>query len=316
MELYPHAYQISSLFKDGRSLFQYLLVGKRVVLVDSGVAETPENSIFPYMEKLGVSPSRLTLLVTTHPDLDHQGGNASLLDHVPTALLACGEADRTMVEDPECLFRDRYNFLQGEHGIGMGSEIPADAGRRCRVDIGFRGGEKIALDADWEIEVLHVPGHSDGHLALYDPLHKSAFVSDAIHGHGCPKADGSMGIPVTYFSIDLYLSTLTYLEHLEIEHLYTGHWPSMHGDEILDFFNDSRKTVDILERKILSSIGKSRTGANLNELIDAAMEAFPDWPDSTRKLAMFPVKGHLDRLERSGRVRLDRQVSPPRWKAA
>ena len=111
----------------------------------------------------------------------------------------------------------------------------------CRVDIGFRGGERIAIDNGWEMEGLHVPGHSHGHLALYDAAHKAAFVSDAVHGHGCPKVDGSMGIPVTYFYIDLYLSTVTHLENLQLEHLHTGHWPSMHGDEIRDFFNDSRK---------------------------------------------------------------------------
>ena len=121
--------------------------------------------------------------------------------------------------------------------------------------------------------MLHVPGHSHGHLALYDAAHKTAFVSDAIHGRGCPKADGSMGIPVTYFYIDLYLSTLTYLEGLLLEHLHTGHWPSMQGDEIRDFFNDSRKTVEILDRKIVRTLSQSRAGLTLSELMDAGERA-------------------------------------------
>jgi glyoxylase-like metal-dependent hydrolase (beta-lactamase superfamily II) len=198
----------------------------------------------------------------------------------------------------------------------MGDEIPSDAGSRCRVDIGFRGGERIAIDNGWDLEVLHVPGHSHGHLALYDAAHKTAFVSDAIHGRGCPKADGSMGIPVTYFYIDLYLSTLTYLEGLLLEHLHTGHWPSMQGDEIRDFFNDSRKTVEILDRKIVRTLSQSRAGLTLSELMDAAMEVFPEWPASTRALSAFPVKGHLDRLITGGQVRMDRQPSPPRWEIA
>src|SRR5215469_18323509 len=104
MELYPGAHQISSLFKDGRSLFQYLFVGARVVLVDSGVAETPEKAILPYMERLGLQPDRLSLLITSHPDLDHQGGNSIIRENAPGALLACGEADRAMVEDPKRLY--------------------------------------------------------------------------------------------------------------------------------------------------------------------------------------------------------------------
>ncbi|HLV88280.1 MAG TPA: MBL fold metallo-hydrolase [Candidatus Sulfotelmatobacter sp.] len=316
MELYPGAYQIRSLFRDGRWLFQYLLVGSRVLLVDSGIAETPANTILPYMDKLGLAPDRLSMVITTHPDLDHQGGNSALCQSAPHALFACGEADRHMVEDPKCLFRDRYNFLRKEHGVAMGDEIPPEAGSRCRVDIGFRGGEQIAIDNNWEIEVLHVPGHSHGHLALYDAAHKAAYVSDAIHGHGCPKQDGSMGIPVTYFYIDLYLSTIAYLERLQLEHLYTGHWPSMEGEEIRDFFNDSRKTVEILDRRILRSLKLSRTGMTLNELMDAAMDEFPDWPSGTRILSSFPIKGHLDRLEARQQVRMDRSSSPVRWTLA
>jgi glyoxylase-like metal-dependent hydrolase (beta-lactamase superfamily II) len=316
MELYPGAYQISSLYKDGRSLFQYLFVGARVLLVDSGVAETPQNSIFPYMEKLGLRPDRLSLLVTTHPDLDHQGGNSAIRESAPMALLACGEADRHLVEDPECLYRERYNFLQKEHGVGFGDEISSDTGRRCRVDIGFRGGEQIAIADGWELEVLHVPGHSHGHLALYDAAHKTAYVSDAIHGRGCPKADGSMGIPVTYFYIDAYLSTVTYLEHLQLERLYTGHWPAMYGEEIWDFFNDSRRTVEILDRKILRTLRQARVGLTLSELMDAAMEEFPEWPVDTRVLTAFPLKGHLDRLQNRGEICMDHSSSPPRWKSA
>jgi len=316
MELYPGAHQISSLFKDGRLLFQYLFVGARVVLIDSGVAETPQRFILPYMEKLGLRPDRLNLLVTSHPDLDHQGGNFTIREHAPQALLACGEADRYMVEDPRRLYSDRYNFLQEEHGVGFGSDIPPEAGHPCRIDISFRGKERIAIDDGWDLEVLHVPGHSYGHLALYDAAHKSAYVSDAIHGRGCPKANLEMGIPVTYYYIDLYLSTLTHLEELPMEHLHTGHWPSMHGEEIRDFFSDSRNTVERLDRKILRSLRESRTGLTLIELMDGAMEEFPDWPANTRALTSFPVKGHLDRFEARGQIHFDRKSSPPRWRVA
>jgi glyoxylase-like metal-dependent hydrolase (beta-lactamase superfamily II) len=75
----------------------------------------------------------------------------------------------------------------------------------------------VGLSDDWDLEVLHVPGHSLGHLAVFDPRQKAAFVSDAIHGSGCPKADGKMALPVTYFHISLYLSTLRHLETLDIQ---------------------------------------------------------------------------------------------------
>ena len=34
---------------------QYLLVGDTVLLLDTGVARTPVETIFPYLEKIGVA---------------------------------------------------------------------------------------------------------------------------------------------------------------------------------------------------------------------------------------------------------------------
>ena len=82
MELYPHVYQVQSLFA-GRNLFQYLFVGDNTVLVDTGVAQTPEKVIFPYMDSLGVKLQRLTLAVTTHADVDIRAAITRLNARLP-----------------------------------------------------------------------------------------------------------------------------------------------------------------------------------------------------------------------------------------
>ena len=313
MELYKNAYQIQSLYGD-RNLFQYLFVGESIVLVDSGIAETPEKMIFPYLDKLNLGPQALSLVITTHPDLDHQGGNRAIKSMAQKARLACGEADRGMVEDPQVLFRLRYNFAKAEHGVGFDSDEPwPDTGKLQKVDTVFRGGEKIRIRDGWELDVLHVPGHSPGHLALYDAKHRAAFVSDAIHGRGCPNADGNIGIPVTYYFVDAYLSTLQHLERLEIDVLYSGHWPIMRGEEIKDFIAESRRTVELLDKVILRSLTKHPAGLSLKELMDAVAEAVGEWPKETCFLAAFPVKGHLDRLEQQNKVHMVRGTHFPRW---
>ncbi len=314
MEIFKDAYQIQSLY-GGRNLFQYLFVGDNVVLVDSGVADTPERTIFPYLDKLKVDPRRLSLLIITHPDVDHQGGNSGIKNIAKNALLGCGEMDRWLVEDPRTLFRLRYNFAKQEHGVGFDSDDPwPDAGKRQAVDIGFSGGEKVRISDEWALDILHVPGHSRGHLALYDAKHKAAFVSDAIHGRGCPNADGSMGIPVTYYFVDTYLSTLRYLEGLAIDFLYSGHWPTMRGEEIRNFIAESRRTVEFVDRVILATLAKNPAGLSLRELTDAVANAVGEWPKETWFLATFPVKGHMDRLEQQRKVRLEGGTRPPRWR--
>jgi len=315
MELYKNVYQIQSLY-GGRNLFQYLFVGDNVVLVDTGIAETPERVIFPALDRLKLAPTRLTLAITTHADLDHQGGNDAIKRAAPGAWLACGEADRPLVEDPLVLYARRYNYLRAEHGVGFEAEPRPDAGRRRPMDIGFTGGERIRLRDGWTLEVLHVPGHSQGHLALYDSTHRAAFVGDAIHGRGCPKATGGLAIPVTYYRVDIYLSTLRYFEGLGIDVLYSGHWPVMRGEEIRDFIAESRQTVELLDRAILASLEKHPAGLTLKELMQAAADAVGDWPPDSLNLAMFSVNGHMERLEAQGRVRRDASARPVKWVCA
>jgi len=312
VKLYDRTYQIQSLF-GGRNLFQYLLAGQNTVLVDTGIADTPEKVIFPYMDRLGMPPDKLTLAVTTHADLDHQAGNDAIKAASPRTLLSCGEADRELVESPRRLYGQRYNFLREEHDVGFDPDPGPEAGRFRHMDVTFTGREKILLDDDWSLEVLHVPGHSHGHLALYDAKNKTAFVGDAVHGRGCPKAEGGMAIPVTYYYVDTYLSTLRYFESLEIKTLYSGHWPIMTGDEIRDFISESRQTVEMFDRVILSSLNKQKSGLTMKELIDVVSSAVGDWPKETWALAMFPVKGHMDRLEQLNKVRAMRGTRPVKW---
>jgi hypothetical protein len=54
----------------------------------------------------------------------------------------------------------------------------------------------------------------------------------------------------------------------------------------------------------------------MKELIDAVSSAVGDWPKETWLLAMFPVKGHMDRLEEQGKVRVVAGSSPVRWQLA
>jgi len=313
MELYKNVFQIQSLY-GGRNLFQYLFVGQNIVLVDSGIANTPADVIFPFLDRMGLPPQSLSLVVTTHPDLDHQGGNSSIKKTSPKTLIACGEEDRALVEDPLTLLRQRYNFAKAEHGVGFENDEPSpETGETVRIDQTFRGSEEIRLDDDWSLKVLHVPGHSHGHLALYDSTNRTAFVSDAIHGRGCPNADGTMGIPVTYYFVDAYLSTLQYLESLSIDVLFSGHWPTMRGEEIKDFICDSRRMVAFVDQVIQRSLRRCPEGLTLKELMYAVADAVGAWPPETWSLVAFPVSGHLERLERQAKVRKMKAVPFPRW---
>jgi glyoxylase-like metal-dependent hydrolase (beta-lactamase superfamily II) len=301
--LYPGAYQIASRFGE-RDLFQYLFVGERVVLLDSGLSRTPEHAIFPSLEKLGLSPQRLTVAITSHPDLDHQGGNAALRAAHRQVVLACHEADRAMIEDPATLFALRYEHLRTEQGLGLDGLAPDLAGRPAAVDAILRDGERLRLAEDWELEVWHVPGHAPGHLALYDPRQGALFSSDAVQGQGCPTAGGRMAFGPTYYDPEAYLATIARLERQPIQHLYSGHWPEAHGAQVAAFLRESRLFPLRAEALLAADLAAAgRHGATLDALLERLGPQLGDWPSAQHRMLMFALHGHLELLERRGRVR-------------
>jgi hypothetical protein len=97
---------------------------------------------------------------------------------------------------------------------------------------------------------------------------------------------------------------------------YSGHFPPMRGEEIGNFIAESRQTVELFDRVLLRDLGKHPEGLTLEQLIETVANAVGDWPRDTWLLAMFPVKGHLDRLEQQGKIRPVPGARPGKWQLA
>src|SRR2546425_5710266 len=103
VEIAAGTWRLESLFGP-RYVYQYVVAdGQEALIVDTGAATTPRDVIMPALRSIGIAPEQVTLLLVTHPDLDHQGGLAGLREELPRAIAACGFADRMMVSEPERL---------------------------------------------------------------------------------------------------------------------------------------------------------------------------------------------------------------------
>lgn len=319
MEIFPHVYQIRSMIAD-RNLYQYLFVGENTVLLDTGMASTPRDVILPFLQELGISLDRLTLAINTHADADHHGGNATLKASASRVLLACGELDRQVIESPRRLFSSRYNQWVQEHGVGLSLNPKAEAwvrqmaGTEHRIDLTFRGGESLAIDDERRLRVLHVPGHSNGHLAFYSPEHRALFVGDAVHGYYCPSADGKSSLPPAYYGVLAYLSTLQSLEALEVEWIYSAHWPTYAGPHVAEFLDESRRFVSMAGEQVLRTLERHPEGVTLRDCIAECAPVLGKWPTDNMWLLMYPIYGHLTLLEQQGLVTAVTENDPPRWK--
>jgi glyoxylase-like metal-dependent hydrolase (beta-lactamase superfamily II) len=318
MEIFRHIYQIPSLVAD-RNLYQYLFVGDNTVLIDTGASYTPEEAILPYLRTIGVSPSRLTMAINTHADADHHGGNDSLKQVAGDMLLACGDPDREMIEDVDYLFANRYDQWIADHGVGLGTNADSSAwvrkmvGTPRRIDLTFCGGEHIAIDDKRSLKVLHVPGHSDGHLAVYDSANKAVFVGDALHGANCPTVNGEPSLPPAYYSVLAYVSTLDFIESFDVEWIYSAHWPTYHGSQVADFLGECRKFVNDASAIVWETLEKNPEGISLKGLIDECGPVLGNWPSGNRWLLMYPMHGHLTYLGLQGAVKKSKSKGDTVW---
>jgi glyoxylase-like metal-dependent hydrolase (beta-lactamase superfamily II) len=308
MEIFPNVHEIKSLFGD-RYIQQYLFVGETVVLLDAGIISTPESTIFPYMEEIGIAPQRLSLVIALHADGDHHGGLPAIKDASRTTQLACHAGDRSLIENPERLYQDRYNFLSHDHELGFGREGMVYSPRPCQIDVSLSADEIIKLSPDWSLKVWHVPGHSDGHLAIYDEKNRAAFTSDAVQSAGYPTTAGAMAFAPTYYAVDAYLASIEFLEQQPIEHMLTGHWPAMRRkEEAKNFLRSSREFVERVDSGIIGFLGQHHAGVTLKRLIGEIGPKLGAWPEDANAFLQFALYGHLERLKQRGMVRSGKSI--------
>lgn len=306
MEVAPGIYRIEVPLGE-RVLYTYLLAGQeRTLLVDTGQDRTPYERLAPYFSSIGRSVQDLGYVVITHSDWDHQGGNVSLKEIAPQALFMCHELDRPLIESINQLIEERYREFQKEHEIDENDEakIWIRQNNRSEVSIGLTllGGETLKLDQEWDIKIWHTPGHTKGHLSLYDARSRVAIIADAALWNCIPTADGRASLPPTYRYVDTYLSTINALMKAPIETLLTGHYPVLRGPEVADFLQESREFVNRLESQLIRELSSAKSARTARQLIENLSPRLGSWTAEAGIYLDFPVVGHLERMERLDRL--------------
>jgi glyoxylase-like metal-dependent hydrolase (beta-lactamase superfamily II) len=290
----PGIYRIESDIGP-RFMAQYVLVGKeQTMLVDTGLANTPGEVLLPAFEQIETEPD---LIVISHADLDHCGGNRRMRERYPRALFACHELDRRWIESNAAMLAENYLWHE-PYGLGG----PDDEGRRemlaqlggdSPIDLGLRGGETIRLEARRRLEVLHLPGHTYGHLGLWDPQHRVAIVVDAVLGDGIYDRGGTKLIPPRYYDAAAYRETIHRVRALEPDLLLTAHYEPMSRAQAVEFCERSLSYVDAVEAIVRA--GHEDGEVRLRELTDHVNAQLGPFPEFATEIAAG-VRSHLASL--------------------
>ncbi len=196
-----------------------------------------------------------------------------------------------MIESWERIAAERYGWYR-PHGIDYPAETWEWLRRRRRRHRARRDRqrrERIELGGI-AVEVVHLPGHSLGHIGLFEPASRTAIISDAVMGYGFDDRSGRRVAPPPYVDVDAYRATIDRVRDLGAARLGTAHFPLLEGDDVVAFLNLSRRFSDDLERAIDASGGGSTP---MPELLPATAAALGGWPEMEVELARS-IGAHLD----------------------
>jgi glyoxylase-like metal-dependent hydrolase (beta-lactamase superfamily II) len=297
VELVPGVHRIEAEV-GGRPLYLFAFLGERTLLLDAGCASTVDAFIVPFLDEMGLSLLDVDVLVVTHSDLDHQGGAELLKRANPSLWVTCGVLDIPLVSHPETLIARRYQAYADLHGIAPDDDALAwmrrESGGPVRVDVGWSGGERLELGSDWAVRILHVPGHSIGHVAVYDERSGALFAGDCLQGSVYLGLDGSPKLCPTYTHVDDYLATASQVESLAPLELHGCHWPAARGDEVAAFIAETRDYVKRVDDLVSVCLSEPLTLDALIACVNERLES--PWPDELAPELVYSVHGHAERL--------------------
>ena len=300
-----------------RPFSQYLLRGERSLLVDTGVAGTPEAVILPYLESADLGPGDLDFVLITHADVDHFGGNAAIRARAPLAVFCAHSADVHWIEDRERILRERYGWYAA-HDVDYSQEekdwLRGAMGPNVPIDLWLAGGESFRLGPNLVVQMMHLPGHSPGHVGLWEPSSRTAIITDAALGRGLYDMNGNVISPPPYFDVAAYEGSVQLLRSLSPQRLLTAHYEIMEGEDADRFLEESAAFIERARRSVSEALAEHGE-LTLRGLLEISNPELGPFTVMENELA-GTLRAHLRELVAAGGAEEVPGEGPATWNAS
>ena len=278
----------------------YLIEGREWIITDAGCAGTITETVQPALDLLRRG-ARIGRAVVCHAHADHFGGAYELLETYRGCEILVHRLDAAWVRDPGWHLRDAYDRLGADYPCPEELKAWVSALLGPGVPVRYlEAGDRISLDDGTALHVVFTPGHSPGHVVLWEPERRLVLASDAILGDGQEASGMIVAIP-SYLDVEDYLGSIHTIQILRPEVLCMAHFPVMRGDAIEEFCNKSEEFVARLERVVWEILAEHGP-LGVQELTAKVLAVLAPQVVPT-VVAGFSIQAHLDWLERRGLAR-------------
>lgn len=318
-EIFPNLYKlmIPLPIPSLRHLNSYLVKTKdQCLLIDTGMCnDAAFNELRRQLAEIGIQPQNLTEILVTHFHIDHVGLISRLRKLSGAKLLVSAkESQATRLVTSESHWERWVHFYED---AGIPTEIleqmlmasPSHLyleiyEELCKPSRSLKNGDEISI-GEYSFRTVWTPGHSPGHICLYEPERRLLIAGDHILSTITPHVTQwrEEGNPLAE-----YLTSLEKVGKLDVDVVLPGHG---------ELFTDHRKRIRELEDH-----HRSRAIEILSELQTQKLTAyqiasrihwdvnFPSWdrfPAFQKFLAVGETLAHLKFLEEQDQVRKVKQ---------
>ena len=209
-----------------KNLNSYLITGPRSLLIDTGFRQGPcREAMERQLEEVGVDRDRMDIFLT-HLHSDHTGLAPELIRPGCRVYISAVDRPRMLDYRDEGVWRAMYTeyVREGfarEEMAALWDSNPAKNAGPADYDgyMSLEDGDTLALGGH-TLRCVLTPGHTPGHLCLYEPGKKWLFSGDHVLFHITPNICRWSGVQD---SLGDYLESLGKVRNLPVDLLLPAH---------------------------------------------------------------------------------------------
>ncbi len=295
----------------------YLVRGSNgYLLLDTGWQNKALASLQKQLTKIGIGFEDITQIVITHTHPDHYG-LAGRLKQLSDAKLALHYLETNVIKSR---FKNESEFISQLDQWWLVNGVPINRLAEFRQgflenktdpivpilpDITLRGNETIS-NGIFSFQVLWTPGHSAGHISLYEPKQKILFSGD----HILPNITTNIGISLlppqsSTNPLGDYLNSLNEMKQLEVDLILPGH-----GNRFVDLKGRVEKLIKHHKRRTAETARTIEVEAKTTYQIATELTWRPDTKGAGwqglglwgQRLAVAETAAHLESLRFNGKA--------------